>query len=38
MMFHLAERQMKLVIHRAFGELDVTPPNGGVSRRDDSLG
>ena len=25
-MFHLAERQMKLVIHRAIGALDVTPP------------
>lgn len=26
MMFHLAEHQMKLVIHRAFGALDITPP------------
>ena len=25
-MFHLAFRQMKLVIHRAFGALDITPP------------
>ena len=30
MKFHLAERQMKLVIYRAFGALDITPPNGGV--------
>ena len=29
-MYHLAERQMILVIHRAFGALDKTPPNGGV--------